>query len=73
MEKRLPPPTSVPNDSLTRCSGSVARPSRNRPLPRNRFEQGQKVIEPPLAERRRNSSSESHTPWPPENFGPTSP
>ena len=56
MEKRLPPPTSVPNDSLTRCSdpSSAAEPEQAAAK-----EQVQKVIEPPLAERRRNSSSES--------------
>ena len=43
------------DDIFTRCFGSVARPRRNRPLPRNRFEHGQNTTAAPFFDMRRNS------------------
>ncbi|MNI87279.1 hypothetical protein D3C73_1444620 [compost metagenome] len=69
-EKLVPAPTSVPKPTFTLKRSAWGR--LNRPLPRNRFEVGQKAIAEPVSDRRWHSSSHRCTPWAKTERSPSS-
>ncbi|MNJ00423.1 hypothetical protein D3C73_1597430 [compost metagenome] len=60
-EKLVPAPTSVPRPTFRLCFSAIGR--LNRPLPRKKFEVGQKAMAEPVSARRAHSSSHRCTPW----------